>query len=137
MCTMWIDGFNGIAHHVAQNVDLAIVAAADLPALRAHARNRRWTNLRLLSAGSSTFKYDLGSEDAEGDQDSTVHTVPRRGDLRLNHPAGHELRLRRETLELSADGQQLIVFLPADEATVQTVEELRRSSRANRLRAIS
>lgn len=77
MCTMWIDGFNGVARHVAQNVDLAIVAAADLPALRAHARNRNWTNLRLLSAGSSTFKYDLGSEDAEGNQDSTVSVFTR------------------------------------------------------------
>ena len=27
MCTAWIDGFNGVAHHLAQNVDLAIVAA--------------------------------------------------------------------------------------------------------------
>jgi len=34
MCTAWIDGFNGIAHHLAQSVDFAIVAAADLPALR-------------------------------------------------------------------------------------------------------
>lgn len=65
MCTMWIDGFNGIADHVAQNVDFAIVAAADLPTLRAHARDRQWENLRLLSAGAGTFKYDLGSEDAE------------------------------------------------------------------------
>src|SRR6516164_2439630 len=36
MCTAWIDGFNGIAHHLAQNVHFAIVAAADLPALRSH-----------------------------------------------------------------------------------------------------
>jgi predicted dithiol-disulfide oxidoreductase (DUF899 family) len=79
MCTMWIDGFNGIAHHVAQNVDLVIVAAAGLPALRAHARDRQWTNLRLLSAGASTFKYDLGSEDAEGNQDSTVSVFTRDG----------------------------------------------------------
>lgn len=77
MCTMWIDGFNGIAHHVAQNVDFAIVAAADLPALRAHARDRQWENLRLLSAGAGTFKYDLGSEDAEGNQDSTVSVFTR------------------------------------------------------------
>src|SRR3979411_1469594 len=28
MCTMWIDGFNGVANHLAKNVDLAIVAAA-------------------------------------------------------------------------------------------------------------
>lgn len=85
MCTMWIDGFNGIAHHIAQNVDFAIVAAADPPALRAHARNRQWTNLRLLSAGASTFKYDLGSEDAEGNQDSTVSVFTRDGNGSVRH----------------------------------------------------
>ncbi|MDQ3133614.1 MAG: hypothetical protein M3Q76_02265 [Acidobacteriota bacterium] len=40
--------------------------------MRAHARNRGWDNLRLLSCGTNTFKYDLGSEDREGNQDSTV-----------------------------------------------------------------
>ena len=30
VCTLWIDGWNGVAHHLAQNVDVAIVAAADL-----------------------------------------------------------------------------------------------------------
>jgi predicted dithiol-disulfide oxidoreductase (DUF899 family) len=30
MCTMWIDGYNGVRHHLAQNVDFAIAAAADL-----------------------------------------------------------------------------------------------------------
>src|SRR5207253_2510928 len=73
MCTLVIDGLNGVAHHLAQNVDLAIVAAADPPALRAHARRQGWNRLRLLSAGvGSTFKYDLGSEDREGNQDSTI-----------------------------------------------------------------
>src|SRR5262245_30552154 len=55
MCTAWIDNFNGIAHHLAQNIDVAIVAAADVPALRAYARNRGWDKLRLLSAGESSF----------------------------------------------------------------------------------
>jgi len=72
MCTAWLDSWSGVAHHLAQNIDLAIVAAADLPALRAHARKRGWDKLRLLSAGESTFKYDLGSEDREGAQDSTI-----------------------------------------------------------------
>src|SRR5690349_6420899 len=66
MCTAWIDGANGVAHHLAQNLDFAVVAAADLPTLRAHARARGWDKLRLLSAGNSTFKYDFGSEDREG-----------------------------------------------------------------------
>ncbi|MBV1852840.1 DUF899 family protein [Catellatospora tritici] len=85
MCTMWIDGFNGIARHLAQTVDLAIVAAADTPALRAHGRSRGWTNLRLLSAGSGTFKYDLGSEDADGVQDSTVSVFTRDDDGSIRH----------------------------------------------------
>ena len=84
MCTAWIDSFNGVAHHLAQNIDLAIVAAADLPTLRAHARKRGWDKLRLLSAGESTFKYDLGSEDREGNQDSTisVFTLDKQGTVR-------------------------------------------------------
>jgi transcriptional regulator with XRE-family HTH domain len=63
------------------------------------------------------------------------HRVPPRGTLRLNHPSGPELRFLRESLELTADAQQLIVFLPADEATAQAVEQLRRGNR--RLQVIS
>jgi predicted dithiol-disulfide oxidoreductase (DUF899 family) len=66
------NGINGVAHHIAQNVDFAIVAAADPAALRAHARARGWNRLRLLSTRDSTFKYDLGSEDREGNQASTI-----------------------------------------------------------------
>ncbi len=85
MCTMWIDGANGVAHHIAQNIDLAIVAAADPRALREHARARSWNKLRLLSAGSNTFKYDLGSEDAAGWQDSTVSVFTRDADNTVRH----------------------------------------------------
>ena len=72
MCTMWIDGFNGVAHHLAQNVDFAVAAAAGIAPLRAHARARGWDRLRLLSCGGNAFKFDLGSEDADGNQQSTV-----------------------------------------------------------------
>jgi predicted dithiol-disulfide oxidoreductase (DUF899 family) len=44
MCTAWIDGYNGVAHHLAQNLDFAIVAAADLPTLRSHARREDGTD---------------------------------------------------------------------------------------------
>ena len=85
MCTLLIDGLNGVAHHLAQNVDVAIVAAADLPALRKHGRTRGWDRLRLLSSGPSTFKYDLGSEDREGNQDSTLSVFSRDSDGTLRH----------------------------------------------------
>ncbi|WP_340376789.1 helix-turn-helix transcriptional regulator [Streptomyces sp. SS7] len=64
------------------------------------------------------------------------HRVPPRGTLRLNHPSGPELRLRRETLEISSDAQQMRVFLPADEKTAQALEQLDDRSR-NGLRAVS
>src|SRR5215831_20304867 len=85
MCTAWIDGLNGVAHHLAQNIDLAIVAAADPAALRAFARERGWDRLRLLSAGDSTFKFDLGSENGEGAQDSTISVFTRDTDGTLRH----------------------------------------------------
>jgi predicted dithiol-disulfide oxidoreductase (DUF899 family) len=85
MCTAWIDSWNGVAHHLAQNIDLAIVAAADPSTLRTHARKRGWDKLRLLSTGDSTFKYDLGSEDGEGNQDSTISVFTRDGDGTLRH----------------------------------------------------
>lgn len=85
MCTAWLDSFNGVAHHLAQNVDLAVVAAADVPALRAHARKRGWDRLRLLSAGESSFKYDLGSEDAAGNQDATISVFTRNHDGTVRH----------------------------------------------------
>jgi len=85
MCTAWIDGYNGVAHHLAQNIDFAIVAAADPATLRTYARKRGWDRLRLLSAGESTFKYDLGSEDREGHQDSTISVFTRNADGTVRH----------------------------------------------------
>ena len=85
MCTAWLDGANGVAHHLAQNLDFAVVAAADIPSLRAHARARGWDKLRLLSAGNSTFKYDFGSEEREGHQDSTVSVFTRDAEGTLRH----------------------------------------------------
>jgi predicted dithiol-disulfide oxidoreductase (DUF899 family) len=53
MCTAWIDSWNGVAHHLAQNIDVAIVAAAEPASLRSFARERGWDKLRLLSAGEA------------------------------------------------------------------------------------
>ena len=104
MCTMWIDGYNGVAHHIAQNVDFAIVAAADPPVLRAYARQRAWHNLRLLSTGEgSTFKYDLGSEDREGRQDSTISVFTRDADGAPRHFYSAHPRMAEKILERGID----------------------------------
>jgi predicted dithiol-disulfide oxidoreductase (DUF899 family) len=103
MCTAWIDGFNGVAHHLAQNVDFAIVAAADPSTLRAFARERGWGKLRLLSAGESTFKYDLGSEDRDGGQDSTISVFTRDSAGTLRHFYSVHPRLAPDIKERGID----------------------------------
>ncbi|WP_223281036.1 DUF899 family protein [Streptomyces antnestii] len=64
MCTLWIDGFNGVAHHIARN---------------------GWHRLRLLSCGDSTFTYDMGSENKDGEQDCAVSVFTRDGDGAVRH----------------------------------------------------
>jgi predicted dithiol-disulfide oxidoreductase (DUF899 family) len=103
MCTAWLDGANGVAHHLAQNLDFAVVAAADIPALRAHARARGWDKLRLLSAGNSAFKYDLGSEDREGHQDSTISVFTLDADGTVRHFYSAHPRMSPEIKERGID----------------------------------
>ena len=103
MCTMWIDGANGVAQHIERNIDFAVVAAADPAALRSHARARGWNNVRLLSAGSSTFKYDLGSEDREGKQDSTISVFSRTSDGTVRHFYSAHPRMASDILERGID----------------------------------
>jgi predicted dithiol-disulfide oxidoreductase (DUF899 family) len=88
MCTAWIDAFNGVAPHVVQNIDFAIVAAADSST---------------LSAGESTFKYDLGSEDREGNQDSTISVFTKESDGALRHFYSGHPRLGEEIKERGID----------------------------------
>jgi len=103
MCTMWIDGFNGIARHVTENADLVIVAAADVPALRAHARDRGWYGLRLLSCGDNSFKFDLGSEDEKGVQDSTISVFSRDSSGAVHHTYSARPRAAEDVGERGID----------------------------------
>jgi predicted dithiol-disulfide oxidoreductase (DUF899 family) len=103
MCTAWLDGANGVAHHLAQNLDFAVVAAADVATLRAYSSARGWDKLRLLSAGTSTFKYDLGSEDLEGHQDSTISVFTRDADGKVHHFYTAHPRMAIEITERGID----------------------------------
>ncbi|MCU1683320.1 MAG: hypothetical protein JWQ81_4059 [Amycolatopsis sp.] len=103
MCTLWVDGLNGVAHHLAQNVDFAVVAAAGPAELRDFARERGWSRLRLLSAGDSAFMYDLGAEDAEGNPDSTVSVFTRDPDGTVRHRYSTHPRMSADIQERGID----------------------------------
>jgi len=68
MCTLWIDGFNGVAHHLRQRVNFAIIAQVGIGELREWGRKRGWHKLRLVSSAGSNFKTDLHFADSAGSQ---------------------------------------------------------------------
>ena len=69
-CVGFLDQLEGAAEHLAQNMNLAIVAKAPIERLFSFARDRGWRHLRLLSAGGNTYHRDYWSETDDG------HTMP-------------------------------------------------------------
>ena len=79
------------------------------------AENAEWFTTELAPIAGPEFTRRLSH-----------HIPPPRVPLRLNHPTAGELRWQRETLELpNPDAQQIVIFLPADEATSHAMERLR------------
>ncbi len=68
MCSMWTDGWNAVAHHLAENLDLALVTAATVADNEQLAAEHGWGALRWLSAADNSFKADFGSQDDDGNQ---------------------------------------------------------------------
>ena len=85
MCTLWADGYSGIQGHLRQRVNFAVLVAGDAGRFAAYARERGWQGLRVVSAADSSFKADVGVEDAEGNQLPGVSVLRRADDGRLLH----------------------------------------------------
>ena len=68
MCTALLDSLNGNAPHVEDRINLAVVARAPTQKIRTWAKERGWTNLRLLSSGENTYNLDYFAETPEGGQ---------------------------------------------------------------------
>lgn len=79
MCSMWLDGFNGLVPHITQRVNFVVASRAPLETLRAWASHREWDRLRLLSDDGPSFARDIDAEDAEGNPDSTVSVFTKDG----------------------------------------------------------
>jgi len=72
MCSLWIDGFNGVAPHVTQRASLVIASRAPFDKLNTWGTRRGWNRLRLLSDDGPAFARDIDAEDADGRPDSVV-----------------------------------------------------------------
>ena len=67
-CTQFLDSLDGVAEHAGQRISLAVVAKARLPRILAHAKNRGWRRLRLLSSADNTYNRDYHGESESGAQ---------------------------------------------------------------------
>ena len=72
MCSMWIDGLDGIAHHVAQRANIVAASLAPWPELEAWKERRGWQHIRVLADVDASFARASGAEDAQGNPTSTV-----------------------------------------------------------------
>jgi len=85
MCTLWIDGFNGVAHHLRQWINFAVIAQVGIDELRQWGRRRGWHRLRLVSSAGSDFKTDLHFQDADGSQQAGVSVFVRSPNGSVKH----------------------------------------------------
>jgi len=89
-CTALIDQLEGAAEHVAQHVNLAIVARAPFEHLQTFGRERGWRRLRLLSAAHNTYSRDYLAQSEEGFSLPMLNVFRRDGDT-IRHFWGSEL----------------------------------------------
>lgn len=80
MCTSTLDGVEGVAEHIDQQVDLVVVAKSPLARILAFARERGWTRLRLLSSAGNTYNRDYLGEKDGGEQQEPMWNVFKKGD---------------------------------------------------------
>ena len=89
-CTSILDGLNGTAPHVMDRVPLVVVAKSPMPRIREFAKERGWTNLRLVSSAHNTYNLDYHGELENGSQMPMLNVFVKRGDA-IHHFYGTEL----------------------------------------------
>lgn len=68
MCTSFLDGLDGLAVHLGQRVNLAVVAKCPAARLHGWATERGWAHLRLLSSAKNSYNRDYHGETPEAQQ---------------------------------------------------------------------
>jgi len=99
-CTSILDSLDGAAPHLAQQINLAVVAKSDPQRIRTFADERRWRHLRLLSSQNNAYNRDYHAETPDGDQIPILNVFVRDGD-KIRHFWSTELMFapREEGIE--------------------------------------
>jgi predicted dithiol-disulfide oxidoreductase (DUF899 family) len=90
-CTQFLDAFDGVVEHASQRINVAVVVKAELPRALAHARDRGWRHLRLLSSARNNYNRDYHGESDGGSQQQPMLNVFHRDGTTIRHLWGSEL----------------------------------------------
>lgn len=90
MCSSIIDGLNGNARHIAQRLNLIVVARSPIERITAFAKGRGWNSVRLLSSAKNSYNADYFGETSAGDQYPMANVFVRR-DGSIHHFWGSEM----------------------------------------------
>jgi predicted dithiol-disulfide oxidoreductase (DUF899 family) len=114
MCSLWIDGFNGVAPHVTQRANFVVASRAPFDKLQAWGAHREWHRLRLLSDNGPSFARDIDAEDAQGNPDSTIVVFAKEGDrVRHVYTAHPMLEDRERGIDLLCPVWHLFDLMPS------------------------
>src|SRR5579872_1613031 len=72
MCSMWIDGIDGVAHHVGQRANIVAATLAPRDEAAAWAKHRKWQHIDFLVDADPSFARAMWAEDDKGNPDSTM-----------------------------------------------------------------
>lgn len=90
MCTSLLDSLDGSVLHATQRINFAVVAKSPVQRIREFARERGWTNFRILSSANNAYNSDYHGETADGDQMPALNVFVRKGD-KISHFYNTEL----------------------------------------------
>jgi len=80
MCSMWVDGWDGIAHHIAQRANIVASSLAPYDKVRSWKAHRNWGRIQVLADADPSLARDTGAEDDKGSPCSTVIVFEKAGD---------------------------------------------------------
>lgn len=90
LCTSFLDSLDRAAPHLEQRIHVAVVARSPIERITSFARERGWSNLRLLSSVGNDYPRHYGTEDENGNAWPMAHVFVKRGG-NVRHFWGSEL----------------------------------------------
>jgi predicted dithiol-disulfide oxidoreductase (DUF899 family) len=111
LCTSFLDGLEGQAHHITQSVALAVTAKSPIARIREHAKKRGWKRLRLVSDAGSTYHKDYLGETDNGDQQPMMNVFVKR-DGQVFHFWGSEILWASDRAKDGLDSRHIDLMWP-------------------------